>query len=678
MTGAPAGNPAGRILAFNGGLLVDRRLRRMLAAAGIRPRPGWPRAGDAVAVWGQSPYARRGERLAARTGVPLWRIEDAFLRSVLPGRARGGGGPLGLLVDRAGGVHFDPRAPSDLETLLATHPLDDPALLTRARDGIAFLRRHHLSKYCAFDPAAPAPAPGYVLVVDQTAGDASVTASGAGPATFRAMLAAARAEHPGARIVIRRHPETTLGLRAGHFTAADLEGAEVSDGAVSPWHLLAGARAVYAVSSQLAFEAMLAGHHPVLFGQPFCAGWGLSDDRAGAPARRGRSLTVAQLFAGAMLLAPLWFDPCRGRVCSFEDAARQLGAEARAWRDDHRGWVATGMRLWKRAPLQRMFGRQRPVAFVADPDTAIARAAREGRRLMVWAGHATQALDAAGAVRVEDGLLRSRGLGAALVPPLSLVLDDRGIYYDPSRESRLEALIARACTLDDGARARAGALVARILAGGVTKYNQGGAGLPDGLPAGRRILVPGQVEDDASIRLGAGDIRTNRALLLAARAVNPRAVILYKPHPDTEAGLRPGALPDAAELADAVLPGTDPALLLAGVDAVWTMTSGLGFEALLRGLPVTCTGAPFYAGWGLTQDRGPVPARRQARPDLLALAHAVLVDYPRYTDPVSGLPCPPEVALARLESGVPLRRGAANRALAKAQGWLAGVAWVWR
>jgi len=667
-----------RPVAFNLGLLCDRRLRRILGAAGLAPRPGWPRGGTPVAVWGQSPYAGRGERVARATGTPLIRIEDAFLRSVLPGRARGGGGPLGLLVDRSGGVHFDPRAPSDLETLLATHPLDDPALLARARDGIAFLRRHHLSKYCAFDPAAPAPAPGFVLVVDQTAGDASVAASGAGAATFRAMLAAARAEHPGARILLRRHPETALGLRPGHFTAADLEGIEVSEAALSPGALLEGARAVYAVSSQLAFEAMLAGHRPVLFGQPFCAGWGLSDDRAGAPARRGRPLTVEQVFAAAMILAPLWFDPCRGRPCTFEDAARQLAAEARAWRDDRRGWVATGMRLWKRGPLQRSFGRGQPVAFEADPARAMARAAREGRRLMVWAGHTTPALHAAGAVRVEDGLLRSRGLGAGLVPPLSLVLDDLGIYYDPGRESRLEHLIAAACALDEGARARAAALVDAIRDAGVTKYNLPGAGLPPDLPLGRRILVPGQVEDDASIRLGAGTIRTNRALLLAARAANPGAVLLYKPHPDVEAGLRPGALPGAEALADAVLPGTDPARLLAGVDEVWTITSGLGFEALLRGLPVTCLGAPFYAGWGLTRDLGPVPARRQARPDVVALAHAVLIDYPRYTDPVTGLPCPPEVALERLASGAAPRRGPGNRLLAKAQGAFAGFAWLWR
>jgi capsular polysaccharide export protein len=172
------------------------------------------------------------------------------------------------------------------------------------------------------------------------------------------------------------------------------------------------------------------------------------------------------------------------------------------------------------------------------------------------------------------------------------------------------------------------------------------------------------------------------------RAARPDAAILYKPHPDVEAGLRPGAIDpaDLAGLADRVLTRTDPAAILPEVDEVWTITSLLGFEALLRGLRVTCLGAPFYAGWGLTTDLGPVPERRRRaadghplpRPDLAALVHAALIAYPRYHDPVSGLPCPAEVAAERLASGTLPRRGPANRLLAKAQGLLAGQSWLWR
>jgi len=292
---------------------------------------------------------------------------------------------------------------------------------------------------------------------------------------------------------------------------------------------------------------------------------------------------------------------------------------------------------------------------------------------MVWASKATDAHE--DAVRVEDGFLRSRGLGAELVPPLSLVLDDLGIYYDPTQPSRLETWIEMRETLRDDQRQRAERLIRKLVDQRVTKYNLDGS--PPPIPDGRKILVPGQVEDDASILKGASAVRTNLALLNAVRAANPDAVIVYKPHPDVEAGLRRGGV-EAAGDADVIATHTDAATLLGLVDEVWTMTSGMGFEALLRGLPVTTFGTPFYAGWGLTTDLGPQPERRQARPDLAGLVHATLIDYARYFDPVTGQACPVEVVVDRISSGRVPHPGAANRALAKLQGLFATYAHLWR
>jgi capsular polysaccharide export protein len=676
-----AGEIPRRLCYYTLGFLRDRRLRRILALAGHDLSLGLPRAGDGVAVWGRSPYAARGEAVAARRGVPLVRIEDAFLRSLRPGRA--GDATLGVLIDGQG-VHFDASAPSRLETILARDPLDNSHLLARARDGIARLRHLDLSKYNIHDPNAPLPPPGYVLVVDQARGDASVRHAAAPVAAFAAMLGAALADHPGARVVIKTHPETALGLRQGHYGGQMTDDrVSVLTAAVSPWKLLNGAIAVHTLSSQMGFEAILAGHRPRLWGQPWYAGWGLTQDEVPVP-RRSRRLTPAQLFAAAMILAPTWYDPCRDRLCRFEEVVDQLEAETRAWREDRHGHVALGMRLWKRGRLQAVFGRERPLIFTDDPVRADHRATTTGRSLLVWAGKDPPGLTAPKILRVEDGFLRSRGLGADLIPPLSLVTDDSGIYYDPTRPSRLEALVLGA--VPPGGLARAEALVARLVEGNITKYNLTGA-LPD-LPEGHRILVPGQVEDDASIRLGAGAVRTNLALLQAVRAARPEAVIVYKPHPDVEAGLRPGLVPpwDLDRLADVVAHRSDPALLIAECHEVWTMTSLLGFEALLRGMAVTCLGAPFYAGWGLTTDLGPVPARRRAAPDghplprpsLMALAHAALIAYPRCFDPVSRRPCPPEVVAERLARGDIPAPGRLNRVLAKAQGALASRAHLWR
>ncbi|WP_299141992.1 capsular polysaccharide biosynthesis protein [uncultured Tateyamaria sp.] len=664
----PAAGPekARRLYVYNGGFLTQSRVRRILQLSGYRISLGRPGPDDLVGVWGNAPTAHRGEAVAEKRDVPVVRIEDALLRSLFPGRA--GGPPLGLMIDHKRS-HFDPSAPSDLETILSTHPLDDTALLNRARGAMARIIEAQLSKYSAFDPSIPAPAPGYVLVIDQTRGDAAVTASGGDRNRFLEMLFVAQEEHPGARILIKTHPETAQGYRQGYFDAADTnDRISLIDTAISPWTLMEGAIAVYTVSSGLGFEAILAGHKPRTFGQPFYAGWGLTQDEFPVQ-RRQRTLTRAQLFAGAMMLYPKWYDPFRDQLCTLETAIETFAADTRAWRDDHAGWVASGMRMWKRRPLQQVFGRHTPMQFDDNPATARV----TGRPWMVWAGKADVGHD--GAVRVEDGFLRSKGLGAALVPPLSLVTDDLGIYYDPRRPSRLEKMIQMRRTLRPDQTQRAEALVAALTRGALSKYNLGGS-VPT-LPDGPRVLVVGQVEDDASIRTGAGTIKTNRDLLVAARAAHPDATVIYKPHPDVEAGLRTGAF-DASDLADVVADTADISALLEQVDTLWTMTSLTGFEALLRGVDVVTTGAPFYAGWGLTRDLGTVPPRRREDISFLGLVHATLIDYPRYFDPVTRLPCPVEVVVERLAEGNVPRPNAANRVLSKLQGLFASRAHLWR
>ncbi len=652
-----------RLRVYNGGFLTNRRIRRILKLAGYDIRLGLPKDGDTVAIWGNSPTAHRGLNIAEKHKSRVLRVEDAFLRSLHPGRD--GEPPLGLLLDRSG-LHFDPTRPSDLETLLATHPLDDTALLNRARGAIARMKELHLSKYSGFEVTKSLPAPGYVLVVDQAQDDASVTASKGDAARFREMLVMAQEEHPGARVLIKTHPESISGHRSGYFSDLDQSGrVALFEDSISPWDLLEGAVGVYTLSSQFGFEAILAGHKPRVFGQPFYAGWGLTQDEEYLP-RRQRSLTPAQLFAAAMILYPTWYDPYRDQLCELEMVLDTLEAQTRAWRQDHAGWTASGMRLWKRGHLQRMFGRETKIRFTKSPPPS------SEKPHMVWASRAE---GQESVVRIEDGFLRSRGLGAALVPPVSLVTDDLGIYYDPTRSSRLEQLIAQREILRPDQELRADRLVEKITSGQISKYNIGGQ-VPD-LPKGHRILVPGQVEDDASILLGTGTIRTNLELLQMVRDKNPDAVLIYKPHPDVEASLRDGAI-DADGLADVTIRDTDPAQLLPQVNEVWTMTSLLGFEALIRNLPVTTVGAPFYAGWGLTQDLGTVPARRGAHPTVLGLVHAALIDYPRYLDPITGNPCPVEVALQRLTDREGIKGPPMLRLLSKLQGAFATHAHLWR
>jgi capsular polysaccharide export protein len=241
-------------------------------------------------------------------------------------------------------------------------------------------------------------------------------------------------------------------------------------------------------------------------------------------------------------------------------------------------------------------------------------------------------------LRVEDGFLRSAGLGAALARPLSWVFDDLGLHIDPSRPSRLEKILdCIALTQDECDSARQ--LIDAIIEAGVSKYNllspaQAARVFSKGRPV---VLVPGQVEDDASIHWGAPDVKTNLGLLEAVRAARPDAHLIYKPHPDVVAGLRRKGLHEgrAARIADQVITYGDTVALLPSVDEVHVMTSLAGFEALLRGRPVTCWGQPFYAGWGLTEDMLPIQ-RRMRRLTIEELAVGTLIHYPRYLHPNGG------------------------------------------
>lgn len=251
-------------------------------------------------------------------------------------------------------------------------------------------------------------------------------------------------------------------------------------------------------------------------------------------------------------------------------------------------------------------------------------------------------------LRLEDGFLRSVGLGVDLIRPMSWVVDGRGIYYDATRPSDLEHLLATA-PFDDAALQRAARLRERVVAQGLTKYNTGGQRWQRPAGAACVVLVPGQVESDASLAYGAPGIRSNMALLQAARAAHPDAYLVYKPHPDVLAGLRARGADEQEALrwCDEVVEHAPMGELLMAVDQVHVLTSLAGFEALLRGKRVTCHGQPFYSGWGLTQDMLP-NARRTRRLALDELVAGALIEYPVYLGRAGGSLLSPEQALDEL------------------------------
>ncbi len=671
-----------RIFVYSLGFL-NRPLNKMMTALGWWPRIGLPNASERVGIWGRKPVSKRGIAVARFRGAGVVSFEDGFLRSVQTGRQGAAG--LSLIADDLG-IYFETGQDNCLHQLILEAGGANSDELQRAENGIDTLRRNHLSKYNDFPLDPPDLPDGFVLVIDQTYNDASVSGSGADGDTFAQMLADARRDHPDTAIIIKTHPEVMAGRRAGYFGAGDVVGqTSLWVDPVSPWHLFAKAKAVYTVSSQLGMEAIFAGHKPVVYGNAFYSGWGLTADRHPKTKLNARR-TAAQLFSATYLTYCAWYDPIFDRRSSFEATAQTLTAQANAMRGAQSPVICHAMRLWKRGFLKSyLFGPAGAPRFIEDAPTAIAEAKRLKGSVAVWAGKETRELNTAAKaadvplLRVEDGFLRSAGLGAELVQPVSLVFDDLGIYYDPTRESRLERVITAAVCLPEYELQRAENLRQNIVKAGLSKYNLGGD-LPEiTAKSGQKIiLVPGQVEDDASILKGADKVTTNLDLIHRTRALFPNDYLIYKPHPDVQKGLRKGKI-NAGELADTVMLDADISALLDKVDIVSTMTSLTGFEALLRGKKVICFGAPFYAGWGLTQDEGPTPPRRQARPTLAALIHATLIGYPRYWDPVTGSPCAVETVLERLATGS-LGRGSGRsvRLLAKAQGLFASYAYLWR
>ncbi len=308
--------------------------------------------------------------------------------------------------------------------------------------------------------------------------------------------------------------------------------------------------------------------------------------------------------------------------------------------------LVVGLRKWKAANLAPLLAlNQARLAFVPDAAAAQALQPTAADRLLYWGGVPPSGLEAlahqtgARLVRMEDGFVRSVGLGSDLIRPQSLVLDGRGIYFDPSRPSDLEHMLNTADFLAEEL-AEAGRVREFMVAHGLTKYNLEPLQSAPWTQAVRHVvLVPGQVEDDASIRLGCSNIRTNAALLQAARQACPDAYIVYKPHPDVASGNRKGrlAMDEARQWANHVETGLSVVSCVDACDEVHTMTSLTGFDALLRGKKVVVYGQPFYAGWGLTVDRLPVAdaaafQRRQRVLTLDELVAGTLLRYPLYWD----------------------------------------------
>ena len=223
-------------------------------------------------------------------------------------------------------------------------------------------------------------------------------------------------------------------------------------------------------------------------------------------------------------------------------------------------------------------------------------------KIIVWGNYLRDELDdlkkkiQIPVYRIEDGFIRSIGLGSNLVKPASLVIDSRGIYYDTSRDNDLKYYFDHFKITPKQIR-EAKKLQELIINNNISKYNCQPIIKPQWPAKNEKIiLIPGQVEDDESIKYGATDIKTNLQLLERVRDLNPNSYIVYKPHPDVLAGNRKGFIEKNKVLKIANYFEDQVSIIscINSCDEVHTITSLAGFEALIRKKKVCLYGSPFY------------------------------------------------------------------------------------
>ncbi len=648
---------------------------------------------DGFAGWGRKKSYHRAKALADKYQKPIITLEDGFLRSIDSGV--GSRYAVSYIADDLG-VYFDLTAPSRLEHLIIDniHHWNTDKQHTAQRL-INKIINHKLSKYNA-SITAPSLSKlanndkAHIIIIDQVKHDCSISGAGADEASFVAMLNHAKATYPKCNIWIKAHP-----AGKGYFKPSDFKPSDnifyLKDSCNS-MALLEQAQAVYTVSSHMGFEALMLNKTVHCFGVAWYSGFGLTDDsqapqellkqvitRRKALGLSDTPASIAQLFFSAYIDYSYYADPAsRGiglTACDIDTAIdwlitnrnHALRLQGAVLSYDLSRWKSGFVAHFLGTPLTQLTIKPKIFFFWIMPKVIQdyfnhpkkPYKNKPYRFVLAWGmAHAnrlktSQAYQNTPILCMEDGFIRSKGLGATLLEPLSVVLDGTGIYYNARYASDLETLLVHA-SLNDETIAQTQALLHQLDTQRITKYNVGNHSNLSGQihtlkqqhPNAKVRLVVGQVEDDASVQNCLSSIKTNGKLLQDVHARHPNDIIIYKPHPDVEAGLRQGVVtPDILTLAQIVAHDTAMPDCLDVCDVVYTISSLTGFEALIRGKSVVCYGLPFYAGFGLTQDiinngeekelyQNALARRQRPTPlDVITLAHTTLIAYPLYRLP---------------------------------------------
>ena len=598
--------------------------------------------------WGRKESGKKAIELSTKFNGKFKLLEDGFIRSV--GLGVDGAKLLSIVEDDIG-IYYDATSQSRLEKILSEHKFDNE-LLQESKWCIDFITTNNISKYNNAPNISKNLIQKYelensnnILIIAQTDGDASLIYGLGDKFSTADVVDAAIQENPNSNILLKIHPDVLSGKKKSDINISNLDSKiKIITEDINPISLLKYINKVYTKTSGMGFEALMCGCECVCFGVPFYAGWGLSDDRVQVPLRRNRTLSIEELFAGAYILYAKYIDAYTGQNTTLKRVLPQINTLKNARLNEcKKQKFLFGFSVWKRKFMRPFLGKNLNYisVFSKNPLKSALKAGLDKNSLVyIWGKKEYLELqkwcDENGVqiIRVEDGFIRSVGLGSDLTRPYSLVFDDVGIYFDTTSPSRLENIL-NYHKFSSSELEAAKKLKDILIDSKISKYNDDKDGIISSKNGKKIALVIGQVEDDASVRIGADGMK-NIELLEQARLNSPNSHIIYKPHPDVVSGNRIGLvdIEQALKYCDEVLEGVSMPTLLDLADEIHTMTSTSGLEAILRGKRVICYGRPFWAGWGLSDDKKPQPRRYRSLSSDELVAGAYLL-YPRYIHPLN-------------------------------------------
>lgn len=621
---------------------------------------------EAVVGWGHKSTATKARELAKELNVPYLALEDGFIRSI--GLGVNNSIPLSISVDNIG-CYYNASTPSLIEELLSnrqnwfTQELQIEAKnlikkiidydISKYNSGISISTAEFSKNYESHITNTEASKPiKRLLLIDQCFGDSSLTLGEVPENVSSIMLEKANELYSDYQIFLKIHPDVLAKKRKGLFDLDTLpKNITIIDEDYTPLSLIQNFSVIFTASSQFGFEALMLGKKVHTFGKPFYASYGLTDDYFKVNRRLSiKNVTLLELFAAAYIKLCRYVNPFTEELTSLNEILEiiKINKELNIkFGSNFIGYCATP---WKKEIYNSYLSKAKMLKYTKSSKKAIELARKYNATIIQWASKKDNKLNAEikkyniPRYYVEDGFIRSRGLGCTHEKPFSLVFDPTGIYYNPSSNSNLIKILNTIKERDDidYLISQAKEVKNYLIQKSISKYNLSTSSttvstqLLDEIKKEAKnktiILVPGQVETDASVLTGGGNINSNLALLEAVRTQNKDAYIVYKPHPDVLAQIRIGGdLDKQIAVCDKLVEDMNIIELLSVIDEVHTLTSLSGFEALIRDKKVVTYGTPFYAGWGVTTDHSDTP-ERLAKLTIDELIAGVLILYPVYYD----------------------------------------------